>query len=372
MKEKEITDRAYEISEQAEEVNQDYIVRLGKHIKYLEEQDEIDPVYVENRTQDDIKQIQKNVRNKCIIMTGMTIALYHNHAGDIYAESKKYYAHRGITQVPYYQNTTINAYMNTVAQRTQLAFDNISRTTVVDKAYRDAVDESVALIQSGKSNYDREIRRILANSAIEGTRVQYASGMTRRMDSACRMNILEGVRRIDADVRRAVGKEFGADGMEISAHALCAVDHQDIQGEQYSMSDYENLNNSLDRPIGELNCQHYATPIILGISEPVYDEDELDGFRNYSEEEIDINGKSISRYECSQLMRQLETNVRYQKDALLMAKASGDKVAQKEAKAKIAKYKGRYDYVCKQSGLPPQPKRMSVPSRTAGYVDKMK
>lgn len=82
----------------------------------------------------------------------------------------------------------------------------------------------------------------------EGLRVQYPSGLTRRLDSAIRMNVLDGIRAVSQDIMRQVGKEFRADGIEISAHALCAEDHLPYQGTQMSEKEFERLQNRLDRP----------------------------------------------------------------------------------------------------------------------------
>ena len=68
-----------------------------------------------------------------------------------------------------------------------------------------------------------------------GTRaVQYESGHTRRVDTAVRMNVLDAMRRMNQRAMEEVGREFGADGVEIDAHMLCAEDHLPYQGQQFS------------------------------------------------------------------------------------------------------------------------------------------
>jgi hypothetical protein len=41
-----------------------------------------------------------------------------------------------------------------------------------------------------------------------GARVEYASGYTRRLDSAVRMNVLDGVRQLNQGVRKITGEQF--------------------------------------------------------------------------------------------------------------------------------------------------------------------
>ncbi len=88
-------------------------------------------------------------------------------------------------------------------------------------------------------------------------------------------------------------KSAGADGIEISAHVLCAEDHLPYQGKQYSNKDFERIQASLDRPFGQWNCKHTMYPIILGVS----DEAALQQYRDNSNALIDIGGKVRTRYQ---------------------------------------------------------------------------
>ena len=92
---------------------------------------------------------------------------------------------------------------------------------------------------------------------------------------------------------------MGPDGVEISAHMLCAEDHLPYQGRQFSLEEFERLNQTLRRPIakGIWNCSHVAEPIVLGISEPAYTEEELAEYRRSSLEQVTIDGKTRSRYQ---------------------------------------------------------------------------
>ena len=244
---------------------------------------------------------------------------------------------------------------------TAQAFRNLSQTTIETKRYRKAVDEAISAVQSGVTDYNSAIRRAMKTAAQDGLRVRYPnSGMTRRLDSAIRQNVLDGVRAINNDVLRQLGNEYGADGIEISAHALCATDHLPYQGLQFSNRDFEELQNSLGRPFGAWNCKHTMFPIILGVSAPAHDADELRMYRENSAAEIEIDGRTMSRYEWSQEQRRIETAVRAQKDIAIAAKASGDDVARREAQSKINALQDHYEKVSKAAGLDMQRDRMRV------------
>ena len=244
---------------------------------------------------------------------------------------------------------------------TAQAFKNLSQTTIETQRYRKAVDEAISAVQSGVTDYNSAIRRAMKTAAEDGLRVKYPnSGMTRRLDSAVRQNVLDGVRAINNDVLRQLGNEYGADGIEISAHALCATDHLPYQGLQFSNRDFEELQNSLGRPFGAWNCKHTMFPIILGVSVPVHDADELRMYRENSAAEIEIDGRTMSRYEWSQEQRRIETAVRAQKDIAIAAKASGDDVARREAQSKINALQDHYEKVSRTAGLDMQRDRMRV------------
>ena len=254
------------------------------------------------------------------------------------------------------------------------AFKNLSQTTIETQRYRDAVDVAITSVQAGVTDYNSAIRRTMKAAAQDGLRVKYPnSGLTRRLDSAVRQNVLDGVRAVNNDVLRQLGNEYGADGVEISAHALCAADHRPYQGLQFSNREFEELQNTLDRPFGMWNCKHTVFPIILGVSAPAHDADELRMYRENSSAEIEIDGRKMTRYEWTQEQRRVETAVRAQKDIAIAARASGDDFARREAQARINALQDHYDRISKAAGLDAQRERMSVSGfRAVKTVEQLK
>lgn len=243
---------------------------------------------------------------------------------------------------------------------TAQAFKNLSQTTILSESYRSAVDVAVQTVQAGAVDYRSAIRAAMKKAAVDGLRVKYPSGVSRRLDTAVRQNVLDGVRALNNDILRQLGKEYGADGVEISAHYLCAEDHLPYQGRQFSQKEFDALQARLDRPFGMWNCKHIIFPIIFGVSEPVYSDRELAEINRNSSKRIDIGGRSLSRYEWTQEQRKIETAVRAQKDIANLAKASGDDVARRDAQAKINALMDRYDRITEAAGLETDYKRMYV------------
>ena len=243
---------------------------------------------------------------------------------------------------------------------TEQEMRNLSRTTVVTEAYRNVVDVAVQAVQSGLVDYKSAIRSAMTDAGKNGLRVQYASGMTRRLDSAMRQNVLDGVRTLNNDVLQQLGKEYGANGVEISAHALCAEDHLPYQGRQFTTKQFNDIQARLDRPFGMWNCKHTIFPIIMGVSAQALDDETLKKYNRLSAEQVTIDDKTLSRYEWSQEQRRVETAVRRQKDVATLAKASGDMKAARAAQANIDKLMDYYDKISDESGIKREYWRMAV------------
>ena len=270
---------------------------------------------------------------------------------------------------PYLRNEIAEAMAAAQYIETARAMVNLSNTTVSSAAYQGLVDRAVSAVQLGTESYQSAIRSVLRSTAwdglcvVDGTRkVRYASGLIRRLDTAARQNVLDGFRALMQRTRDEAGKAFGADGVEISAHMLCAEDHLPYQGRQFSLEEFERLNQTLRRPIakGIWNCSHVAEPIVLGISEPAYTEEELAEYRRSSVEQVTIDGKTRSRYQWTQEQRRIETAIRREKDVAIAAKAAGDDVLRRQCQQRINDLRKRYDRISKDAGLEVRTDKMAV------------
>ena len=237
---------------------------------------------------------------------------------------------------------------------------NLSRTTVESRVYRDVIDRGIQAAQAGVEDYRSAMRRALREASADGLRVKYASGLTRRLDSAVRMNVLDGIHALNQANMDAIGSAFGADGVEISAHPMCAEDHLPYQGKQYSNAAFAELQDSLLRPIGMWNCRHIAYPILLGISPPAHSAQELEEYRRGSTEQIEIDGVTHSRYDWTQVQRAIETAVRYKQDEITLAKAAGDDVLVRDARRKIRELDSYYSKISEAAGTPKRRERMGT------------
>lgn len=186
----------------------------------------------------------------------------------------------------------------------------------IEKAYKRIVTNAATSMATGAKTGQESISKAVRQLSKSGLRVVYESGATRNLYSAVSMNVMDAYRTTMNDLRQIQGLEFGADGVEITAHALCAEDHLPYQGRQYPYSRFKMIQSVLDRPlVTGANCGHVAYPVILGVSSPAYSESELLELQRLSNKQISFTGLSgktltMTRYEASQYQRQIETTIR--------------------------------------------------------------
>ena len=236
------------------------------------------------------------------------------------------------------------------------AYDFDGKVQPIGKTYRKIVNKAVIGVSTGTTSYQKEVRKAINQLTDSGIKTLVWDGENRKMvvrraDGHIRMNIMEGVRRLNAEIQEENGKQFGADGVEISIHHLCAPDHQPIQGRQFKKTDWVRINDNLKRPIGTLNCRHFASPIIMGVSVSVYNDEERKKAINRSNEIVEYEGEKMTRYEASQEMRSQERQIRKWRARKKAFDAAGDTLAFKKADSEVKKRVKEYKKFCKTVGL---------------------
>lgn len=325
-----------------------------------------------------LTQIQRMNKNAAEIASELAIAtqkaeseieaMFEEMAQDHYAFSEQYYDAQGLVQVQWSENKTMQQIVAAQVKTTQGTLANLASTTASQLKknptnYRQLVDAAIRQASLGTTDYSTAIRNTVRSVAKQNVSyIDFDSGYKRRLDSQIRMNILDGARTQAINIAEQAGKEYGADGVEISAHGLCAADHLHIQGQQYTTKKWNETNANLDRAIGTLNCKHFAFPILLGISTPAHTQKELAAINKTSTATTTIGDKTLTGYQWSQEQRKLETLIREQKDIAVLAAAAGDDYMplRREAQAKINAYKAEYATITEQATLIEKTERMTV------------
>ena len=342
-------------------VKEKYLRMVGEHIAKIGKISSTDIQLIEQLRKMDVTMQTIEQELAAVLRRNLVDVrqLLKNAATSVYGDAARFY-----DQPSFKNNVVMQQILAGQIRVTDGALLNLSRTTLRSTTYRQAVDDAVQAVQSGVTTYTKAIESGLRDIAGEGLRVRYPSGITRRVDTAMRQNILDGVRSINQRIANAVGQEFQSDGVEISAHADCAEDHLDIQGRQFTNEEFDRLQNTLERPIGELNCKHFAFPVVIGISEPSRTDEELETVNKQSAEKVTIDNQTKTRYNWTQEQRKLETAVRYQKDVVVLARAAGADDLVRTAESNIKALRAEYRKISKAADIPTQYDRMKV----AGYV----
>lgn len=290
--------------------------------------------------------------------------LYEQAIQETYTDNALTALARGIPLEPIAQNQQMQTILEAMNRVTTAKLMNFSNTTNVSTAYKELVSDAVQAALSGVGDYNSAIRSKLEQASLNGLRVTYESGFTRRLDTAIRMNVIDGVKHIQQEAQHIISEKIGADGLEITAHPNSAKDHEPCQGRQFTKAEYEKMQSGapfsdidgklyegFERPIGEWNCMHFAFDIILGVSKRRYSDKQLEDWRKSNNEGCQIDGEHYTNYEVAQLMRQMETKIRQQKDVALAAKASGDDVLRRKAQKDITELTAKYKEISDKSGL---------------------
>ena len=335
--------------------------------------------------------------------TNMNVAdideIFSNYADKDLRFYEKFYKYRNIPFVSYKENTALRRQTMALANIVKTEMYNYFRSNVLGysirnnqgklifkglrETYNEVLDEALLNVSQGKQTFDSAMTRILKDIGGSGLKtLNYTSGRAVRLDSAVRMHLKGKLRELHNENQKIIGEEIGTDGVEISVHANPAIDHEKVQGRQFSNEEYDKLNNgevakdykgrayTLDhdgkngyRPISEMNCYHYIFSIVLGVSNPEYTDEQLKKIIEDNDKGFKFEGKHYTNYEGTQLQRKLETEIRKQKDIQILAKESDNKELIQESQQKIMELTKEYRNLSKASNLPTKMQRM----RVSGY-----
>lgn len=322
--------------------------------------------------------------------------IFNAYAKNDYAFYEKFYKYRNIPFVPFNENIALRTQTKALANIVKTEMYDYFRTNVLGYSirgldgkvqfiglrdtYNYLLDEALLNVGQGKETFDNAMSRILKQVGGSGLKtLDFKSGRSIRLDSMVRMHLKSSLRELHNENQKIIGEEIGSDGIEISVHSNSSPDHEKVQGRQFSNEEYAKLQNgeaakdykgrvySLDhddndsyRPISQLNCYHYIFSIILGVSEPEYTDEELNGIIKANDKGFTYDGQHYTNYQGTQLQRALERKIREQKDIQILAKASDNKELIGEAQNNITLLTRKYKELSDISGLPPKMKRLQV------------
>lgn len=394
----------------AEEANTYFLMKMGASVSKIKEltpsqaQQLVQILKYGGNYEDIIREISK--------YTNMNVAdideIFSNYAKKDQLFYEKFYRYRNIPFVEYAENEALKRQTEALANIVKNEMYNFTRANVLGYTIRDingrvqfmglretynrVLDEALLNVGQGKETFDSAMSRIMKDIGGSGLKtIEYASGRSMRLDSAVRMNLKSRLRELHNENQKLLGAEFDSDGYEISVHSNPAPDHEEVQGRQFSIAEYDRLNSGMEakdykgkkftldhdgngsyRPISEMSCYHYIFSIILGISQPEYNEEELQKIINENDEGFNFENKHYTMYQGDQLLRKVELEIRKSKDTQILARSSNNAELVGEMQSRITQLTSKYRDILKVSGLKSKIERAKVSGYRRVNIAKMK
>lgn len=301
---------------------------------------------------------------------------YTNMAKDNMKSYEKLFEYRGLK---YEVSDDQLKILNRAIEKSSTEIANFTKTIAFSsqKAYVEAIDKAYLDILSGK-NYIKVIDDTVRDLAEKGITLEYkrknGKSVQVQLETAVRRNVLSGIKETASDINKVIEKKLGCNGYTVPAHSGARPSHAEAQGKQYAIT----RSNAKKYNVGfwgdvkhlwnEYNCRHTPTGIILGISEPLYTDEELEELKN---SKVTYKGKKIPEYEATQIQRRLEREQRNLKRQLQPLKNSQNNIKDEELKReqektikelqlRLSKKRTEYKQFCNETGLTPQYERTKV------------
>ena len=366
--------------------------RIGKRIKKYGKLSLADVKSINNIAT--VKQDMEAITKELAKVTGYNISQIEQMYGELLEEqhlaNQPLYDYRGKTFVPFAENRELQAIARAYAKTTGETMINLSKTKLLciknekgvtvtlQKGYTDILDKAVMQVTSGGTDFHTAMRDAIVQLGGGNMRVNY-EGITRRLDTVVRQNLLWGAKQASIEYNEMIGEELGCDGYEVDYHSNPRPSHAFMQGRQFCIGKSRKIDGKMfhgmedtksdvsgknvTESLQDYGCLHYKTPILCGISEPIYSDKELSELKKKDEKEYTINGKTGNGYFWSQEMRKLETVMRQQKGIKVVAQASGDITTTKNANSIISACEKKYNEISEITGLMKETNRMTIPRK---------
>ena len=308
----------------------------------------------------------------------------------IYLESLKFYEEQlelkmnkalndAVTQITNTAEKSLNALLkNPVFVMRDLKTPAVLKAYNLEETYRSVMKEALSYKNISDELRDIALKRTETQLFESGVRYMINNSSDNAKDTtsannAIRFNVLDSMKNLINKMQDIMGKQFGANAVELSAHIFPAPDHAPAQGHQYSLKEVEKMQSGEDfedlqgnkyigfeRNIGQWNCRHYFMKIKKG-AEPTYTQEQLnkileDNERGYTDE----NGRHYTLYECTQIQRRYEREIRKAKEKYVYGKALNDKGMMAKSRNRVGVLTTRYKQFSRACNIPTKLERIAV------------
>lgn len=294
--------------------------------------------------------------------------LYREAMKREWSDAKDLYAGMGQAYVKFEDNAFIQNLIGGAFMQTSGEMVNMTGTmgfvvggnaVELSKFYQDTMDNAISLIMGGGFDYNTVLKKAIKQMTNSGIRwINYESGWHNRITVAARRSVMTGLSQMTRGITEDTANKLGTDTFEVSAHAGARPDHADWQGKVFTKKQlYEVCGLGTVTGLLGANCYHTYYPFIKGISKRAYTDEQLKEWKTDKPKEY--KGKEYTQYEAQQRMRQMETNMRAQRQTINLLKLGGaDKETITEERIKYRIQMQQYKDIAKFFGLKEQKERI--------------
>ena len=171
---------------------------------------------------------------------------------------EKFYKYKDVPFVEYAQNEALKRQTQALSNIAKQEMYNFARSNALGYSIRDlkgrvqfiglretyerVLDEAVLIVGTGVDSFDYAMSRIMKEIGGSGLKTLDYNGRSIRLDSMVRQHLKGALRQLHNENQKLIGEDIDFDGYEISTHLNPAIDHEKIQGRQFSIEEYEKLN----------------------------------------------------------------------------------------------------------------------------------
>ena len=335
---------------------------------------QINRLYELGVAKDDIAQI---IAQSLDLNSGDLQKMYSDVIEAGYSRDDELYKVLGIQRIAFDDNEELHQLLFAVSEQTLGELKNITQSlgfavkqpngkitfTEIGDFYQQTLDSAMLDIASGAFDYNTVLMRTVKQLTNSGLRsVDYATGWSNRVDVAARRAVMTGLSQLTAKVNDDNAKTLNTNTFEVSWHSGARPSHQVWQGKWYTKEELISV-CGLGQVTGlcGANCYHDYYPVIPGISEPTYTQEELDELNAKENTPREYNGKQYTAYEATQRQRALERTMRAQRQDIKLLELGGaneDDII--NARARYRGTSAEYVRFSKAMNLPQQRERVTI------------
>lgn len=307
--------------------------------------------------------------------------MFKKVANHTYNQTKPYYLYRGIKFKPLRDNenikSVVSSYLKNAHNTVKSIYSNpmyvlknpktgIKTYYPIKNVYDMIIEQAKTCIYTNQDLIDK-VTPILNQIEDTGIKVKY-NDKYYKLDDLLKNVILTNLTAMSQAILDECGKEYKADGKEISVHMNPALDHELLQGHRFTNAEYEKLNSSLPfkdvdgrqykaikRHIGQWNCRHYSISVILAMQDQTFTNKVLDEIVANNHKGVKFKDKHLTRYDCNYMRYQYEAKLTKYKTYYKVMVALGNMQMATFYNTKYNALYNMYISFCKHCNLKPNP-----------------